>query len=312
MVSAGHRDHSIRRRSGEMVEVRSLSEILTTLDADGKLDGMPFMPEMATCCGRRFKVYRRADKTCVEGYRIRRLKDTLFLDGLRCDGQRHDGCQRGCLIFWKTAWLKPALPVATEPSGDFATFVPDELHLPTTKNGRYCCQSTELLAATSPLSRWNLWYHVGDLFVGEATPRQFMRIVWRMVCNHLRRLLGRELRGRERTSPTGTLSLTPGQWVEVKSREEIEATLNTDGTNRGLSVELEMLEHCGRHYRVAFPIRRIISEQTGQMIQLNNTVVLEGVTCQGTCAKNCPRSNFFYWREIWLRRHSNPPDGESC
>ena len=63
-----------------------------------------------------------------------------------------------------------------------------------------------------------------------------------------------------------------------------------------------MVEHCGRRYRVAFPLRKIISQQTGEMIELDGTVVLEGVACQGTCARNCPRNNYFYWREIWLRK----------
>ena len=58
-------------RSGQLVEVRSLSEILATLDADGTLDGMPFMPEMVRYCGQTLKVFRRAAKTCVEGLGVR-------------------------------------------------------------------------------------------------------------------------------------------------------------------------------------------------------------------------------------------------
>ena len=27
---------------------------------------------------------------------------------VRCDGSAHDGCQAGCLLFWKLAWLKAA------------------------------------------------------------------------------------------------------------------------------------------------------------------------------------------------------------
>ena len=33
-------------RPGDIVEVRPAAEILATLDADGTLDDMPFMPEM--------------------------------------------------------------------------------------------------------------------------------------------------------------------------------------------------------------------------------------------------------------------------
>ena len=97
-----------RFRRGEVVTVRGLDEILATLDADAKLEGLPFMPEMVPCCGQTFRVHRRADKTCVEGLGIRSMKNTVFLAGLRCDGSAHDGCQRGCLFFWNEAWLKQA------------------------------------------------------------------------------------------------------------------------------------------------------------------------------------------------------------
>ena len=94
---------------GDWVEVRSKGEILGTLDKNGRLDGLPFMPQMFKYCGQRFQVYKRAHKTCdvVGGrYVARRLPDRVHLN-LRCDGQAHGGCQANCLIFWKMAWLKP-------------------------------------------------------------------------------------------------------------------------------------------------------------------------------------------------------------
>ena len=118
----------------------------------------------------------------------------------------------------------------------------------------------------------------------------------------LPRLFGRGPAGSLAKSPVGELGLKPGELVEIKGPEEIQATLTAEGKNRGLSFEMEMLRHCGRRYRVAFPLRKIISEQTGEMIHLNDTVVLDGVTCEGTCSGNCPRANHFYWREIWLKR----------
>ena len=53
-------------RAGDRVIVRSPEEILSTLDADGTLDGLPFMPEMLDWCGKPFRVERRAEKTCVD------------------------------------------------------------------------------------------------------------------------------------------------------------------------------------------------------------------------------------------------------
>src|SRR5579859_3199198 len=97
-------------KASEWVEVRSPEEIFATLDKDGRLDRLQFMPEMLQHCGRRYRVYKRADKTCeyTQGWSIRRITNAVHLDGVRCDGSGHDGCQASCLIFWKEAWLKRA------------------------------------------------------------------------------------------------------------------------------------------------------------------------------------------------------------
>src|SRR5262245_35615858 len=96
-------------RVGDWIEVRSRDEILSTLDERGCLDSLPFMPEMLKYCGKRFRVYRSAHKTCdtIKEYKIRRMTNAVHLEGLRCDGEAHGGCQAGCLLFWKEAWLKP-------------------------------------------------------------------------------------------------------------------------------------------------------------------------------------------------------------
>src|SRR5580698_5184957 len=100
--------NSARLKVGDWVEVCSKEEILRTLDTSGQLEGMPFMPEMFAFCGRRFQVYKSAHKTCdtVFPVRGRRVEHAIHLD-TRCDGSAHGGCQAGCMIFWKEAWLKP-------------------------------------------------------------------------------------------------------------------------------------------------------------------------------------------------------------
>src|SRR5438128_1916182 len=95
-------------RAGEWVEVRSKEEILQTLDKNGRLEELPFMPEMFEFCGQRFQVFKRAHKTCdppngMAGYR---MMNAVHLEGLRCSGSAHGQCQARCLIFWKEAWLK--------------------------------------------------------------------------------------------------------------------------------------------------------------------------------------------------------------
>ena len=91
--------------AGDWVQVRSNEEILATLDANGRLDGMPFMPQMFKWCGQPFQVFSRAHNTCdtVTGAKTgewlgRLLLNAVHLD-LRCDGEAYGGCQAGCLIF---------------------------------------------------------------------------------------------------------------------------------------------------------------------------------------------------------------------
>src|SRR3954462_5289700 len=95
-----------RLMPGDIVEVRSANEILSTLDENGTLNKLPFMPEMLAFCGKRFQVAAQAFKTCVDDGDMRQLDDAVFLEEVRCDGGKHASCDRGCLIFWKMAWLK--------------------------------------------------------------------------------------------------------------------------------------------------------------------------------------------------------------
>ena len=116
---------AVKLRARDWILVKTPEEIGATLDANGMLDGLPFMPEMLEHCGKRLRVKRRAEKTCVEypggKYKIREFwnNDVVILDVPRCPGSSHDGCGRSCVLFWKAAWLRkctrhePEVPVAS-------------------------------------------------------------------------------------------------------------------------------------------------------------------------------------------------------
>lgn len=290
---------------GQAVRIRSAAEVAATLDAEGRLEGLPFIPEMVRFCGTRARVHRNVNKTCVEGGGFRRMDTTVLLTDLRCDGSSHDGCQRNCLFFWKQAWLQPAEQKAQpEDSGTApASALTD---LPARRDGRYLCQSTELLAASRPMSRWNLTHFFTEIRRGELTLSGFLEIFIGTTIDRLRGLFG--LRkvgspaGSQRRHTRGDLDLRPGEWVEVLSHEAIQATLDPEGKNCGLAFEPSMSGFVGKRFQVERQLKRIILEQSGQMVSLAHTVSLKDVTCQGRCSMNCPRANDLYWRESWLRR----------
>jgi len=291
---------------GQTVEVRSEHEILSALEPDGTLGGLPFMPEMKRYCGRRFRVAGRSERTCVEGCRMRRVKNTVFLENVRCDGSFHDGCERGCLIFWKEAWLRPAEPsVLPEGSADAEGPSP-ELELPVMKGERFWCQSTELQKASTPLPWWDPRQYLRDLVLKEATFSQLARQLWLLAYNRGRRAIGKtDIRGTNsglNETADATLHLEPGELVEIRSKAEIEATLDVGGRNRGLEFTPDMVQYCGRRYRVAGRVEKIILECSGRMRHIRDTVILENLVCDGRHARGCPRANYHYWREAWLRR----------
>jgi len=91
---------------GETVEVKSNEEIRRTLDSGDRTRGLGFMPGMARHCGKRYRVYKRAQTIILEGSdEVRRLKNTVLLEGVLCDGE-HLVCDRSCFYFWKESWLR--------------------------------------------------------------------------------------------------------------------------------------------------------------------------------------------------------------
>jgi len=92
----------------ELVEVRSEKEIFATLNHEGKLRGLSFVPEMRKYCGKQFRVYKKLKKIIIETTgELRTVRTpTVFLEGVICDGKAHGGCDRSCFIFWRESWLK--------------------------------------------------------------------------------------------------------------------------------------------------------------------------------------------------------------
>lgn len=295
--------------TGRTVWVRSLEDILDTLDDSGKLDGMPFMPEMARYCGHSFQVACQPVMTCVEGFGFRSLSGTVFLKNLRCDGAYHDGCQRNCLLFWKETWLSDRPVSQSSVAMDDST----KVNLKTKQGEHYFCQSTELAKATGVYKQDNslrgkIKTLLGKVWNGEMTIPAFVLKILLAPVNRIMMVLGLDndgkITGRRTKTETLSLDLKPGEWVEVKSRKEIEDTLDVNGKNRGLMFDPPMVAECGKQFQVECQLKKIILEETGKMVTLKNTVLLQDNICT---AWGCPRANRPFWREIWLKRIDPPP-----
>jgi hypothetical protein len=299
------------------VEVRSLEEILATLDSRGEVDALPFMPEMVAWCGRQVRVFRRVDKIFdwILGSGLRRMRDTVILEGLRCDGCYHGGCQADCPILWKEAWLrrasmkqKPAITRVTGSSagldlGQFTMRIDAE-----TSEQRYVCQLAKLPEATTP-TPWNDPRNfLRELLDGNVRIGPFFSFIAILAFNSVQRRCG-GVRFPFRATPPlqmtphAELNLQPGELVRIKGKHEIERTLNAQFKNRGLWFDKEMTRYCGGTYRVLARVNRQIDERTGKMMTFTNPcITLEGVTATGEYHEFAPLDERIYWREIWLER----------
>jgi hypothetical protein len=116
---------------------------------------------------------------------MRRLKDTVHLE-TRCDGAGHNGCQAGCLLYWKHQWLKetngspdgidavaavPAVPL--EDCQNTGCTEDDVFRLTQIRDlsggsPTYVCQATQVHCATDSLAWWDLRQYFEDYWSGNV------------------------------------------------------------------------------------------------------------------------------------------------
>ncbi|HSQ64553.1 MAG TPA: hypothetical protein VLM85_15120 [Polyangiaceae bacterium] len=322
-------------RKGDLVEVRGAREILATLDENGELEALPFMPEMLPLLGRRFVVSERAEKICdtITYTGSRRMRDAvMFENALRCNGSDHDGCQLSCRFFWKERWIRrvtpdePPAPSSTDSEiGALAERIGNVRRTVTVNDKeevRYRCQATEVVRATTHVGTFDPRAYVRELSCGNVSLGRFLRVTATAAVQEPRRKL--KLLSEVPMQGPGTkfaeepLDLQPGDWVQIRSREEIAATLDHRGKARGLWFDYEMLPYLGGTYRVRARVTRFIEElppNTGKMIEFKRPMVtLEGVHCSGDHSMRrwfCPRHYYPFWRDAWLRRVEAPAEAET-
>jgi len=101
---------------GELVRVKSLKEIVATLDVNNTNRGMSFDGEMVRFCGREFRVLRRVEQIIDEqtGEMIRFKNPCIVLEDVTCVGAYHRQCPRGIYPYWREIWLERVESSATD------------------------------------------------------------------------------------------------------------------------------------------------------------------------------------------------------
>ncbi|MGH9960381.1 MAG: hypothetical protein ACREBC_25205 [Pyrinomonadaceae bacterium] len=94
-----------------------------------------------------------------------------------------------------------------------------------------------------------------------------------------------------------------GGTVEVRSKEEILATLDQRGSLDRLPFMPEMLQYCGQRFRVGAVAHktRDTARQTWTNRRLDTTVHLAGLRCDGSAHGGCQAECNLFWKDAWLK-----------
>ena len=110
----------------------------------------------------------------------------------------------------------------------------------------------------------------------------------------------------DRASPLergATVSLQAGDWVRVRSREEIEATLDRWKELKGCAFLEYMWQYCGTTQQVLQPMERFLDERDYKVKKVKGLVLLKEVICRGTPVfGRCDRCCHLFWRVEWLEK----------
>jgi hypothetical protein len=139
----------------------------------------------------------------------------------------------------------------------------------------------------------------------RLTPRQERKLkkYSNNLVNWLYRIAGRDAGAPVPETQPKAARLRAGDQVRVRSKEEIQATLDHWRQLKGCIFMAEMWPYCGTTQRILRPMKRFVDERDLRVKKSTGIVLLEGVMCQGTAEFGaCDRSCLLFWREEWLEK----------
>jgi hypothetical protein len=98
------------------------------------------------------------------------------------------------------------------------------------------------------------------------------------------------------------MSFRAGDWVEVRSKQEILATLDERGCLEGLPFMPQMLNYCSQRFQVHKRAHKACDTVSGNYVnrKLPNGIHLD-LRCDGQNYGGCQAACLMFWKEAWLK-----------
>src|SRR5687767_15742480 len=94
-----------------------------------------------------------------------------------------------------------------------------------------------------------------------------------------------------------------GDWVEVRSKTVILQTLDKQGRYEGMPFLPQMLQYCGKRFRVSKSAHKACNTATpaAGAFAVKDVVHLENLRCTGADYDGCQSACLFYFKYAWLK-----------
>jgi CelD/BcsL family acetyltransferase involved in cellulose biosynthesis len=96
-------------KPGVLVRVKSVRDILLTLDDAGSLKNVSCMPEMLKLSGKVFRVSHLVPVRDTADVSHEGPQGAVVLHGACCNGEAHEECSKACLFLWREEWLESVI-----------------------------------------------------------------------------------------------------------------------------------------------------------------------------------------------------------
>lgn len=155
-------------------------------------------------------------------------------------------------------------------------------------------------------------------FENQSIKQQVKRLLAKPWNYHIKKFIRRIQKAQSRSyapyeklaaPPVSGARLAAGDWVRVRTKDEIKATLDNWNELRGCAFLANMWQYCGTSQQVLVSMKRFLDERDYKIKKCNGVILLNGVMCEGTPVfGRCDRRCHFFWREEWLEQIC-APDG---
>jgi hypothetical protein len=102
-----------------------------------------------------------------------------------------------------------------------------------------------------------------------------------------------------------------GDWIVVKSQDDILSSLDRSGELGALPLMAEMLQYCGQRLQVSAVAHKTcdtMNKSGGRRVE--NAVHLKGIRCNGSAHGGCQAGCLIFWKMDWLKASTGSADRE--